>query len=311
MNVLIGIPLYNEQAYISECIHSLYTFLTAECPEYDITVLLVDDGSTDKSRKIYKKLSRQYPFQILRHEDGPRGYGNTILTLFQYVKSNYDVLITFDADLQHAPFSIKEILDLLQFNPDIDLISTSRYLSYRFWHQNTQVPVDRYVLNMLITRTINECFDLEITDGFCGLKGYRVKSLPKSLNHAGYAFPLVFWQYVTQKSLKIKEIETPIIYRADRRSRGEWNHRVKEYFKVLESIILPPTLKQIVQQDYIQAIEILTEIMDHHSNIPIYPYNDFFKSSKFDQLKKDMMRKGEPLRRVCCQKPSAIQLCIK
>ncbi|MFX1537953.1 MAG: glycosyltransferase family 2 protein [Promethearchaeota archaeon] len=284
MKVLIGIPLYNEQAYISECIHSLYTFLTTECSEYEITVLLVDDGSTDKSRKIYKKLSKQYPFQILRHEDGPHGYGNTILTLFQHAKSIYDVLITFDADLQHAPFSIREILDLLQFNPYIDLISTSRYLSYRFWDQNTKVPVDRYVLNMLITRTINECFNLEITDGFCGLKGYRVKSLPKSLNHAGYAFPLVFWQYSSQSSLKIKEIETPIIYRLDRRSRGEWKQRVKEYFEVLESLIFSPVIKQVIQQDYKQAVSFLTEIMNLHSNFPIYTYDDFFKNNHINQL---------------------------
>lgn len=284
MKVLIGIPLYNEQAYISECINSLYTFLTTECSEYETTVLLVDDGSTDRSQKIYKKLSRQYPFQILRHEDGPHGYGNTILTLFQHAKSDYDVLITFDADLQHAPFSIKEILDLLQFNPDIDLISTSRYLSYRFWYQNTQVPVDRYVLNMLITRTINECFDLEITDGFCGLKGYTVKSLPKSLNHAGYAFPLVFWQYISQSCLKIKEIETPIIYRLDRRSRGEWKQRMKEYFEVLESLIISPVIKQVIQQDYKQAVRILTEIMNRHSSFPIYTYDDFFKNNHINQL---------------------------
>ncbi len=302
MKILIGIPLYNEQAYISECIQTLYEFLTAECSEYEITVLLLDDGSTDKSRDIYQELSTQYPFKYIRHRDGPLGYGNTILTLFQQAKSNYDVLITFDADCQHAPISIKEILDLLDSNSDIDLVSTSRYLSYRFWHQNTKVPVDRYVLNMLMTRTINKCFNLEITDAFCGLKGYRVYSLPNTLDHAGYAFPLVFWQFVSQTGLKLKEIETSIIYRLDRRSRGEWSHRVKEYFRVLESIIFSPTLKQIVQQDYTQAIEMLTEIMDHQLNFPIYTYNDFFKSSYIDQLKSDIGRKEEQLPCLCYQK---------
>jgi dolichol-phosphate mannosyltransferase len=295
MKILIGIPLYNEQAYISECIHTLYKFLGTGCPEYEITVMLVDDGSTDQSRDIYQKLSTQYPFKYIRHRDGPRGYGNTILTLFQHAKLKYDILVTFDADLQHAPFSIKEILDLLNSNSDIDLVSTSRYLSYRFWRQNTKVPVDRYVLNMLITRTINECFNLEITDAFCGLKGYRAKSLPNYLDHAGYAFPLVFWQYVSQTGLKLREIETPIIYRLDRRSRGEWNHRVKEYFKKLEALISSPILKQVVRQDYKQAIEILTEIVDHHSNFPIYTYIDFIKSSYIDQLKTDIGRKEEQL----------------
>ncbi|MFW9904876.1 MAG: glycosyltransferase family 2 protein [Candidatus Thorarchaeota archaeon] len=295
MKVLIGIPLYNEQAYISECIHSLYTYLTEECSEYEITVLLIDDGSTDESQKIYQKLANQYPFKVFRHENGPRGYGNTILTLFQYAKTNFDALITFDADLQHAPFSIKEILDLLHFNPDIDLISTSRYLSYRFWHQNTKVPVDRYLLNMLLTRTINECFNLEITDAFCGLKGYRVKSLPNNLFHAGFAFPLVFWQYVSQSGLKFKEIETPIIYRGDRRSRGEWNHRVKEYFGLLESLILSPTLKRIIQQDYKHTVDILTDITSYRPNLPIYTHDDFFNNRFIEQLIVDRKVKKEQL----------------
>ncbi|UCG03777.1 MAG: glycosyltransferase family 2 protein [Candidatus Heimdallarchaeota archaeon] len=295
MRVLIGIPLYNEQAYISECIRSLYEFLTTKCSEYKITVLLVDDGSTDKSRKIYQELARQYPFQCLRHEDGPRGYGSSIQTLFQYAKSNYDVLITFDADLQHALFSIKEILYCLHSNSDIDLVSTSRYLSYRFWPQNTRVPVDRYVLNMLITRTINECFNLELTDAFCGLKGYRVKSLPNNLDHAGYAFPLVFWSCVSKMGLKFKEIETPIIYRLDRRSRGEWNLRVKEYFGILESLMFSPAMKRNIQQDYKQAVEILTEITNYRSNFPITTHEDFFKSSYFKQLEIDRGAKKEQL----------------
>ncbi len=296
MKALIGIPLYNEQAYISECIHSLYEFLTVKCSEYEIRILLVDDGSTDKSRNIYQKLSKQYPFQYLRHEDGPRGYGNTILTLFQQSKLNYDVLISFDADLQHAPFSIKEILDLLYYNSEIDLVSTSRYLSYRFWHQNTQVPVDRYVINMLMTRTINHCFNLQITDAFCGLKGYRVKSLPITLNHAGYAFPLVYWQFISQTGLKFKEIETPIIYRLDRRNRGEWIYRLKEYFKILESLISSPTLKEIIQQAYKQAIELLTEIMNHHLYFPIYTYNDFFRNNCISYLKISEEPKKEQLK---------------
>ncbi|UCG89588.1 MAG: glycosyltransferase family 2 protein [Candidatus Heimdallarchaeota archaeon] len=295
MKVLIGIPLYNEQKYIAECIHSLYKFLIAKCSEYESTVLLLDDGSTDKSQNIYQKLANQYPFQYLRHEDGPRGYGNTILTLFQESKLNYDVLITFDADLQHAPFSIKEILDLLYNNSEIDLVTTSRYLSYRFWYQNTQVPVDRYVINMLMTRTINECFNLKITDAFCGLKGYRTKSLSSSIDHAGYAFPLVFWHYVSQKGLKLMEIETPIIYRLGRRSRGEWNHRVKEYFMILECLISSPTLKQVIRQHYKQTIGMLTEIMTHHSNFPIYTYDDFYKSSYIDQLKVSIEKEKKQL----------------
>ena len=67
-----------------------------------------------------------------------------------------------------------------------------------------------------------------------GLKGYKVDKLPMNLDHAGYAFPLVFWQYLSQNELVLSEIETPIIYRLDRRPRGEWKHRIKEYYMKME-----------------------------------------------------------------------------
>ncbi|MHA2113658.1 MAG: glycosyltransferase [Candidatus Hodarchaeales archaeon] len=104
IKILIGIPLFNEQAYLSECIISLYDYLDSECKNYDIDVLLLDDGSTDKSKEIYTELKQKYPLKTALHEDGPLGYGYSILTLFREAKKEYDILITFDADLHLIVF---------------------------------------------------------------------------------------------------------------------------------------------------------------------------------------------------------------
>jgi glycosyltransferase involved in cell wall biosynthesis len=276
--ILIGIPVYNEQAYLSECISSLYEFINTECQDYEISVLLVDDGSTDQSQEIYEKsLAQIYPLSYTRHSSGPLGYGRTILTLFQRAKNNFDILITFDADLQHAPFSIREILENFDTNPKINLVSTSRYLSYRFWKQNTNLPVDRYITNMFVTKTINRCFNLNLTDSFCGLKGYKTEMLPTNLNETGYAFPLVFWHYIFQNRITIKEIETPIIYRLDRRPRGEWKQRMEDYYLKLETLVSSTELKHSIQQDYQQGIDQMDDLINHFSNSSIYTYQDFIK----------------------------------
>ncbi|UCG04626.1 MAG: glycosyltransferase family 2 protein [Candidatus Heimdallarchaeota archaeon] len=281
--ILIGIPVYNEQAYLSKCISSLYEFINMECQDYEISVLLVDDGSTDQSQEIYEKsLAEIYPLDYTRHSSGPLGYGRTILTLFQRAKIDYDILITFDADLQHAPFSIKDIIENFEDNSQITLVSTSRYLSYRFWKQNTKVPIDRYITNMLMTKTINECFNLDLTDCFCGLKGYKTEILPTNLDETGYAFPLVFWHYVFQNRLKIKEIETPIIYRLDRRARGEWKQRLEEYYMKLETLVSSTELKRIIKQDYQKALEQMNDLINHFENSPICTYQDFIKRNQTD-----------------------------
>ncbi|MFW9904065.1 MAG: glycosyltransferase family 2 protein [Candidatus Thorarchaeota archaeon] len=271
-------PVYNEQAYLSECISSLYDFIDKECQAFEISVLLVDDGSTDQSQEIYtKSLVEIYPFTFTRHSCGPLGYGSTLLTLFQKAKGKFDILITFDADLQHAPFSIKEILEKFNNNPQIDLVSTSRYLSYRFWNQNTKVPIDRYITNMLITKTINECFHLNLTDSFCGLKGYRTEVLPTYLKETGYAFPLVFWHYVYQNELTLEEVETPIIYRLDRRTRGEWKQRLENYYSTLKKLVPSTELKHLIQQDYQQALDRMTDLLNQFQSSPIVTYQDFIK----------------------------------
>ncbi|MFX1504496.1 MAG: glycosyltransferase family 2 protein [Promethearchaeota archaeon] len=271
-------PVYNEQAYLSECISSLYDFIGNKCQAYEISVLLVDDGSTDQSQEIYEKsLAEIYPFTFTRHSNGPLGYGRSLLTLFQRAKENFDILITFDADLQHAPFSIKEILEKFDINPQIELVSTSRYLSYRFWKQNTKVPIDRYITNMLITKTLNDCFHLNLTDAFCGLKGYRTELLPTHLSETGYAFPLVFWHYIFQNEVTLEEVETPIIYRLDRRTRGEWKLRLENYYSTLEQLVSSIELKHSVQQDYQQALIWMTDLINHFSSSPIVIYQDFIK----------------------------------
>lgn len=236
---------------------------------------MVDDGSTDRSQEIYEKLTKTYPFSYKRHSSGPLGYGRTILTLFQESRKNFDILITFDADLQHAPFSIKEIIITCETYPEIDLVSTSRYLSYRFCKQNTKTPVDRYITNMLVTSTINKCFKLNLTDSFCGLKGYRTNKLPTNLDETGYAFPIVFWHYVSNNKLTFQEIDTPIIYRLDRRTRGEWKHRMREYYFRIESLVSLSELKQLVRQDYEYGIERMTEMISYFNNHPIKIYQDF------------------------------------
>ncbi len=274
--------MHNEQAYLQECLVSLYEYLYSECQHYDIDVLIADDGSTDQSREIYEELSLTYRLKIVRHKSGPLGYGNTILTLFREAQKGYDILITFDADLQHSPFTIKEIISELSENPEIDLISTSRYLTYKFWKDNTKVPVDRYVTNMFLTRTINEVFDTQITDAFCGLKGYRVRILPLEMDHAGYSFPLVFWHYIYQNEFRLKEVETPIIYRIDRRSRGEWKTRIVDYFQKLKSLVEKDTQKEKIDLYQKRTVIQITEIIDHYTDFPIYTYSDFFKIKWLD-----------------------------
>jgi dolichol-phosphate mannosyltransferase len=120
---------------------------------------------------------------------------------------------------------------------DVDIVSGSRYLEQ---HQgDSQPPVERRRINMLLTAEVNKLLGLSLTDAFCGFKAYRVGILGKfDITDAGYAMPLQVWVQAAALGLRIVEFPVPLIYLEEERSFGgaldDAQFRLAHYRKVLE-----------------------------------------------------------------------------
>src|SRR3989344_1783070 len=107
MNVLVGIPAYNEAKVIGDVINSIPEFTDADTV---ISVLVVDDGSSDQTAFILKKLKVKVISHLIN-----RGLGGALKTLFEYSKVHgFDILVTLDADGQHSGKDIKKIIEPIQ-----------------------------------------------------------------------------------------------------------------------------------------------------------------------------------------------------
>src|SRR5580658_5745166 len=98
MRLLTAIPVYNEAA-------SLVSVLT-EVVKYASDVLVVDDGSTDRTPELLRDLPG---VRTIRH---PRnlGYGAGLRSAFEATLSGgYDGVVTLDCDGQHEPARIPEL----------------------------------------------------------------------------------------------------------------------------------------------------------------------------------------------------------
>src|SRR6266511_954553 len=118
--VLVAIPAYNEEATISRVVAEARKFL----PEFDL--LIINDGSRDATGQILQHLGVLTATHLCN-----LGYGRAIQTAIKYaLKCNYDVLITLDADGQHAP---EQVPDLYQesINAGWDVLIGSRYVKTR------------------------------------------------------------------------------------------------------------------------------------------------------------------------------------
>jgi glycosyltransferase involved in cell wall biosynthesis len=226
MRLLTAIPVYNEEA-------SLVSVLT-EVQKYAGDVLVVDDGSTDRTSDLLGGLPG---VRTIRH---PRnlGYGAGLRTAFQAtIDGGYDGLVTLDCDGQHEPERIPEIAAHLD---EADIVSGSRYL--RVFDPSQKPPEQRRRINVEVTRWLNECLGMNLTDAFCGFKAYQTAALKQfDIMENGYAMPLEVWAQAVAHGMKIVEVPVPLIYLDESRAFGgaldDADYRLKHYRRVFEGAL--------------------------------------------------------------------------
>ena len=199
MNTLIALPAFNESKNIRFIISQIKK-------NYDLDILVIDDGSTDGT---WKQLSEIDDINTIIHEEN-FGYGQTIIDAFNYGSLNgYDSIITMDCDGQHIADEVQTFLTQIE---NFDIVSGSRYLMQNSKFES-QIPPDRYAINVEITNTLNETTSLNLTDAFCGFKAYKIEALEKmKLTENGYGMPLQLWIQAWKLGLHIKEIPVKLIY---------------------------------------------------------------------------------------------------
>ena len=232
MKILIGIPIYNEEQFLSITFEGLEPLLH-QYP--NLHILLFDDGSTDSTAAIIEAIHDKYSDRILRNKHSKsKGYGKTVIDILRFGCENldaYDIVITFDADMQHDPGTIPVIIEKMSQENHVDIVSTSRYLDPEKVVKALNVPYDRFLVNMNLTKLINILYNYSLTDSFCGLKGYRVCRVERMfrLRDVGYSSPLEFWINAAYHDLYIDEVPTSLIYVDERRGRGSWTERLNDY----------------------------------------------------------------------------------
>jgi len=132
MKISLLIPFYNEVDTIREYDHMLFPIVDEIMREYkyDYEYVFMDDGSVDGSQTdlveyITKSKQLTEKSVVLSHTSN-RGLGKTIRDGIEECKGDY--IIIMDADLSYRPASIRDMLECLKLNPDVDCISSSPYM---------------------------------------------------------------------------------------------------------------------------------------------------------------------------------------
>jgi len=126
-------------------------------------VIMVDDGSSDRSWAVIQELRKQYP--AIRGIRFRRNYGKSAALQVGFTAASGDVVITMDADLQDSPDEIPELFRMIK-EEQLDLVSG--------WKKKRYDPLlTKRIPSKLYNFTVRMVSGIKLHDMNCGLKAYR------------------------------------------------------------------------------------------------------------------------------------------
>ena len=123
--IRVFLPAYNEEGALEPLVKKFDAAFRKENSKYEIVVM--DDGSKDRTAAIAQALATEYPLTLLRHLEN-KGLGETMrdgLVHMAQISSDGDSIVTMDCDDTHDPKYLHSAL--LKLDEGYDMVILSRY----------------------------------------------------------------------------------------------------------------------------------------------------------------------------------------
>lgn len=222
--VVVGIPAFNEEKTIAKVVLKALRFADK--------VVVCDDGSTDMTGEIAGRLGAE----VIRH-DRNLGYGAAIQSLFRRARElNADVLVTLDADGQHDPCEIPNVVKPI-VEGTADVVIGSRFVDER---QAYIVPWYRRAGIKFITRLVNNSGRRYLKDAQSGFRAYNREALEKlSLTENGMGVSVEILLNADREGLRIVEVPASCNYSrdAEKSTRNPVRHGVDVVMSLVRLVV--------------------------------------------------------------------------
>jgi dolichol-phosphate mannosyltransferase len=184
--ILIVLPAFNEEENLMTLLGEIKYHMEESNLSYK--VIVVDDGSTDRSVEVTEKAAEELSMSIetVRHAQN-RGLAETIRTgLIEAVRmsSERDIIVTMDADNTHTPGLIMRMQRMIREGYDVAI--ASRYLTDS---RVIGVPFFRQILSLGAGMVCRIMFPMKgVKDYTSGYRAYKANVLKKMFENYGQNF---------------------------------------------------------------------------------------------------------------------------
>lgn len=202
---LVIIPTYNEKENIEKIIRKVFSL------PYAFDILIVDDGSPDRTAQIVKSLQQEFPEQLhIEERKGKLGLGTAYIHGFTWaLKRDYEFIFEMDADFSHNPDDLVHLLNACK--NEADVVIGSRYIK---GVNVVNWPMSRVLMSYFASGYVRFITGIKIQDATAGFICYRRKVLAtiplNKIEFVGYAFQIEMKFTALQYGFKVLEI--PIIF---------------------------------------------------------------------------------------------------
>ena len=222
-DLTIVVPFLNEEENITRVFEALVSALDPVVESFEM--LFIDDGSTDTTLEIAKKLASAD--SRLRVISFRRNYGQTPAMAAGIDHARGRVIVTMDGDLQNDPRDIPMLLK--KINEGYDIVVGWR-------HKRQDKLITRKIPSIIANRLIGKVTGIPIKDNGCSLKAYKadvIQGIPL------YADMHRFIPAMTSLAgAKIAEVKV----RHHARTAGDSKYGLSRIYKVLMDLVTIKTL---------------------------------------------------------------------
>jgi dolichol-phosphate mannosyltransferase len=235
MIVYFLLPAYNEEQNLPELFDEIGKSVDG------FRIILVNDGSQDRTGEIAEEYSKRMPMTILTHEKN-KGLGAALRTGIDYIVRNSEkgsVVVTMDSDLTHDPAMVKEFLK--EIAKGYDVVIASRYEP---GGGQMNLPIRRMILSKAIN-TLLRIKGSKVKDNTSGFRCLTIEIMRKAARKYGNDFIRTSGFTATAEILmktqkigaKVKEIPLMLDYGKKRgKSKLKVRKTVTAYIKMLREV---------------------------------------------------------------------------
>jgi glycosyltransferase involved in cell wall biosynthesis len=207
--VCVILPFYNEEEVIEKVLRELIAS--------NYQVVAIDDGSTDRSNEIARKMN----CVLLKHPSN-FGQGAALQTGISFARINpkIEYFVTFDSDGQHQVSDINHMLKPL-VNGETDFV-----FGTRFQDDKTKFPFFKRIVLRAAIKYTQLSTGVAITDTHNGFRAFNKLAANRiNLNFSGMTHASEFVEKAGQSGLSIKEVPVHILYTKYSKRKGQslWN----------------------------------------------------------------------------------------